>query len=134
MTRRSSNFKQMNTVYKYLSHYYIIKRSVIFIVDTHFKSMALWEKAGLLTRDFFESMSPADHFGYISLGKTRNNDIKIEPKGRNAYTKKIILNEQTDVEKKMFNVDDSSPDFRPERLEIALERAIDWQNNHVDDE
>ena len=34
----------------------------------------------------------------------------------------------------MFNVDDSSPNFRPERLEIALERALDWQNNHVDDE
>ena len=83
----------MNTIYKYLSHYYIMKRSVVFIVDTHFDSMAQWEKAGKLTKDFFESMPQTDHFGYISLGKTRNNDIRIEPKNKNTFTKKVILTE-----------------------------------------
>jgi len=38
--RGQTVYKQMNTVYKFLGHHYVLKRSVLFIMDYKFDSMA----------------------------------------------------------------------------------------------
>ena len=112
--RGFSFYKKMNNIYKYLSHHYILKRSVVFIVDAQFDSIAYAAKAANLTSTFFESMSPTDHFGYISLGRNQNNNIPLEAKEKNTYTKKVFLKEMADVESRILSQDDSENSFQPD--------------------
>lgn len=71
---KARKFYQMNVIYKHLSHHYVLKRSIVFIVDTHFDQIMFEAKANELTTTFFESMQPSDYFGYISLGNHPTNE------------------------------------------------------------
>merc|ERR1712151_394467 len=83
-------FQDMKVIYKYLSHHYVLKRSVVFIVGQDFDSVFYKEKAHQYVKEFFESMRPSDNFGYLSLGSI-NNEIMLEPISRNTKTKQSFL-------------------------------------------
>ena len=90
-------YASKNAVYKYLSHHYVLKRSVVFIVDSDFSSEVHKEKAHHYLNNFFEKMELSDYFGFIGLSKSSNNDeIVLEEKGRNPYIKQIFLNAMKD--------------------------------------
>jgi len=79
-------------IYKFLGHHYILRRSVVFIMDTEFESIFYKEKASSYISSYFDRMAPDDYFGYISLEKGLfSNDIVLEPKCRNTHTKRIFL-------------------------------------------
>ena len=85
-------FQDMKVIYKYLSHHYVLKRSVVFIVGEDFDSVFYKEKAHEYVKEFFKTMKPTDHFGYLSLGKnSNNNEIMLEPISRNTMTKQYFL-------------------------------------------
>ena len=71
----------MRSVYKFLGHHYILRRSVVFIVDTDFDLEAHRATTASYVCTFFDKLSSEDHFGYISLdeGDYRNR-IKLEKK------------------------------------------------------
>ena len=56
-------------IYKFLSHHYVLKRSVCFIVDTEFSGIFYHEKANEYVRKVFNSLDSEDYFGYISLAR-----------------------------------------------------------------
>ena len=73
--RRTTKKKKPHTkntmIYKYLSHHYVLRRSVVFIVDTEFTGMFYHEKANMYVKRIFKKLDKEDYFGYISLGKKR---------------------------------------------------------------
>ena len=87
-----------NAIYKYLSHHYILQRSVIIIVDSSFDSMAYSSMAAGITHAFFDRMPASDYFGLISLGRGNTDHIPLEQKGKNTKTKKAALLTMIDVE------------------------------------
>ena len=64
---------QTNTIYKHLSHHYILKRSFVFIADFSFDGIAIKDKATEFIMNFFDSLQPDDQFGFIGLGKNSSN-------------------------------------------------------------
>ena len=66
--------EKKSTIHKYLSHHYIQRRSVVFIVDTQFESVVHYEKAYSYVKQFFKSLDDDDYFGFISLGKANALD------------------------------------------------------------
>lgn len=124
----------MNSVYKYLSHHYVLKRSIVFIVDTDFSSVVYKKKVAQYVKDFFNEMSPTDCFGYISLGKSSNNDeILLEPKERNTHIKTLFLKSMKHKESELLFLGDRAMQTRKDRFEKALQKALDWQVNRVED-
>lgn len=90
--RRTQKFSKMTTVYKYLSHHYVLKRSIVFIVDDSFSTVDQTEQASTYVTRFFNSMQMDDCFGYINLGGGKDEDeVILEPKGRNTRTKQLFL-------------------------------------------
>ena len=61
-------------VYKYLSYHYVLKRSVVFIVDEDFDSVFYKQKSSEYVNKFFSEMADSDYFGYISLGLDKTNN------------------------------------------------------------
>ena len=64
-------------IYKYLSHHYVLRRSVVFIVDTEYTSVIYHDKANKYVKKFFKQLDPEDYFGYISLGKKGISDQSV---------------------------------------------------------
>ena len=64
-------------IYKYLSHHYVLRRSVVFIVDTEYSSVIYHDKANKYVKKFFKQLDPEDYFGYISLGKKGISDQSV---------------------------------------------------------
>ena len=123
----------MKSVYKYLSHHYILKRSIVFIFDTDYSSDSYKQMAAEYMNFFFNSMQPTDCFGLISLGKAANkDDIVLEPKGRNTYVKELILNSKIDQESEVYFKGERARFNRRGRLEKALTKALDWQMTRVE--
>jgi len=58
-----------STIYKYLSHHYVLRRSICFIVDTEFSGIFYHDKANKYVKQVFESLHNEDYFGYISLAR-----------------------------------------------------------------
>ena len=122
----------MKTIYKYLSHHYVLKRSIVFIVDTDYSSSKYKEMTTSYVNAFFDKMLPTDFFGYISLGRTSNDDdMSLELKGKNTYIKKLILQSKTNQESEIYFKGDRSRLNRKGRLEKALTKALDWQMTRV---
>ena len=46
--------REKSMVYKYLSHHYVLRRSVVFIVDTEFSSVIYHDKANKYVSKFFK--------------------------------------------------------------------------------
>ena len=115
------------TVYKCLRHHYVLKRSVVFIVDNIFSDTIFQKMSANYVKTFFNLLSPNDHFGYISLGK-RAEEIILERKEKSTFTKKQFLKEINKTE--IYEKPDKSHEVR---LEIALQKALYWQSNRVED-
>ena len=65
---QDSVWKDCKSIYKWLSHHYIRRRSVVFIVDTQFDSVVYRDKAMKYVRSFYRNrLNEHDYFGYISL-------------------------------------------------------------------
>ena len=130
----SLQFSHMRNVYKYLSHHYCLKRSVVFIVDTDYSSQNYKWMANNYVKTFFKNMLPTDCFGYIHLGKSsENQEVMLEPKSKNTYIKKLFLKSMADIESDLFFLGDRARLTRQDRLEKALEKALDWQMTKVED-
>ena len=84
---------------------------------------------------FFKKMPPSDYFGFISLGRSSNNEeILLEEKERNPYTKKLFLKAMADGESEsLFLGDAKAKQVRRQRLDKALQKALDWQTDRVED-
>ena len=69
-TKQGNKIKTANRpmIYKHLSHHYVLKRSVVFIVDTEFSSVFYHYMANRQVKKFFKQLDNEDYFGYISLG------------------------------------------------------------------
>ena len=73
-TKKTKKKTKNKMIYKYLSHHYVLRRSVVFIVDTEFTGVFYHDKANKYVRRVFDKLDPEDYFGYISLGKKRFED------------------------------------------------------------
>ena len=58
-------WRKLNSIHKYLSHHYIVRRSVVFIVDSQYDSMVYREMAMRYASKFYKSLDDEDHFGFI---------------------------------------------------------------------
>ena len=68
-------------VFKYLSHHYILDRSIVFIVDHEFDSLLDCDRASMYLTSFFDEMQPEEKYGFISLStKLNRNEIMLEKK------------------------------------------------------
>ena len=115
-----------SVVYKFLSHHYILKRSIVFIVDTDYSSDTYKQIAGRYVMSFFGSMQPTDCFGYIRLGyKSDDDEILLEPKMRNTKVKTLFLKSMKDKESEIRFGNQNIK--RKYMLQEALKKALDWQ-------
>ena len=88
-----------NSLYQYLSHHYVQKRSIVIIVDTDYESSVYKDKAFRYVDYCFKKLNPTDSFGLISIGKyATDNDIELEEKSLNTYIKKILIKSLQDEE------------------------------------
>lgn len=61
-------WKNCKSIYKWLSHHYILRRSVVFIVDCQYDSVVYRDKAMKFVRSFYKNkLDDEDFFGFISL-------------------------------------------------------------------
>lgn len=60
-------WRQCRSIYKYLSHHYILKKSVVFIVDSQFDSLFYKDSAMKHVMKCYENLADQDYFGLISL-------------------------------------------------------------------
>ena len=72
-------WRKLSSIYKYLSHHYIMRRSVVFIVDNEYDSVVYRDMTMRHARQFYGSLDDEDHFGFISLdAKHGRDDIRLE--------------------------------------------------------
>ena len=75
-TKQGSKVKvaEKPMIYQFLSHHYVLRRSVVFIVDTEFSSVFYHYMANRQVKKFFKKLDDQDYFGYISLGEKNISD------------------------------------------------------------
>lgn len=118
--KQQQEVKTGDVIYKYLSHHYIMQRSVIFIVDTHFSSQIYTDLAKDIVLNTFEALDTEDYFGYISLEK-KSGSLIAEKKGKMQHIKKAFLNSTGLAEDFSFEREDLNS------FDRALETALKWQ-------
>ena len=83
------------SIYKWLSHHYIQRRSVVFIVDSQFDSVFYREKVMKYVKNFFgNQLNDKDYFGFISLEDSEQaclDEIIIERRSANKKMKMRLL-------------------------------------------
>lgn len=127
-------WSKCSSIYKWLSHHYIRRRSVVFIVDSQFDSVVYRDKAIKFVNDFYsQSLNSLDYFGFISLDASQQasrDEIMLELRDANMCTKRALLRDiaQRDVNYVFGSAGESSKSIR---LESALEKAYQWQNTLV---
>lgn len=101
-------WQSCKAIYRFLSHHYIQRRSVVFIVDSEYDSVVCRDIAMEHVTKFFGALSEEDHFGYISLSKTSKDDIILEKVTRNQKMKRKMLKEfsKREIEYVMGNFND----------------------------
>ena len=65
----------MKAIHAMLSHHYVVRKSIVFIVDTAYSNVVYQEKANQYAESFFRDLDSQDYFGYISLG---NKDAALD--------------------------------------------------------
>jgi len=84
----SQTWSRCTQVYKFLSHHYILRRSVVFIFDSQFDSVVYRDKAMHFVRKFCKEMDAEDHFGFITLDqKPLTDEVILERSGANHHVK-----------------------------------------------
>jgi len=123
------------SIYKWLSHHYIRRRSVVFIVDSKFDSVVYRDKAIKYVKDFYsQDLGKHDYFGFISLDDSKQatiDEIILQERDCNMSTKLNLLN---DIAKRdvnyVFGTTAASASGHSKtsgiRLESALEKAYEW--------
>lgn len=121
-------WNQCKSIYKFLSHHYILRRSVVFIVDTQFDSVVYRDKAMKTVKDLFKNLDGEDFFGYISLDDTKQASIDEIILQKKAANKKMKMRLMKDIaEREVGYVNNSSGHSNKAiRLERALELAYEW--------
>ena len=117
------NWKECQSIYKYLSHHYILRRSVVFIVDSQYDSVFFRDKAMTYTKDFFENeLDGEDYFGFIPLSsKSLKDEIILEKRSANEHIKKRTMKDFS--EREMDFVVHAAGEGQKNKT-IRLERAL----------
>jgi len=68
------DWSRKKAIYDMLSHHYILRRSVVFIVDTEYSSAIYQDMANDFIKKQFGKLDSEDYVGYISLGKDTQLD------------------------------------------------------------
>ena len=124
------------SIYKFLSHHYILRRSVVLIVDSQFDSVIYRDSAMKYVRQLFDGLDPEDHFGYISLDETKRaakDEIILERRSANEIMKERVLRDAKKREIEYVFSQGGAETSKSLRLERALQRAYEWQNTLVPD-
>ena len=124
------------SIYKWLSHHYIQRRSVVFIVDTQFDSVVYRDKAMKYVKDYYTTgLNDEDFFGYISLDESTQSsmdEIILERRAANMKMKSRLLKEVSERQVDyVFSGTGGESSSKTIRLERALEKAYEWQNTLV---
>lgn len=97
LERKDNFWSKCTSIYKYLSHHYILRRSVVFIVDTQFDSFVYRDKAMKYVNEVFRHrLDDEDYFGFISLDYSKQaseDEILIEKLAANKKCKQRLLRE-----------------------------------------
>ena len=59
-----------NMILNYLSHHYILDRSIVFIVDNDFDDSIAYDRAFKYLIDFFDEMQPTEKYGFLTLSES----------------------------------------------------------------
>lgn len=122
-------WKNKTVIYDILSHHYIHRKSVVFIVDTEYSSVIYRDLANKYVKKFFKNLSGKDHFGYISLGKDAMLDqFNLEAKEKNTHLKEKFFQKMSEREPELVFSTFETGGAKQKRLEKALERALTWQS------
>ena len=124
-------WRHCKSIYKWLSHYYILRKSIVLIVDTSYDSVVYRDKAMKYVKKLFEDkLDFEDYFGYISLDDSHQagkDEIILDKKGKNTSLKKKLLK---DIRKReieyVFSSENKGDSNKVIRLERALEKAYEW--------
>ena len=88
----SYSWKNKNAIYDMLSHHYVLRKSVVFVVDTEYSSVIYQDLANKYVKSIFKGLDGQDYFGYISIGKNSGLDqCNLEKKGKNTHLKERFL-------------------------------------------
>ena len=83
------------SIYKWLSHYYIQRRSVVFIVDSLFDSFFFGDRVMKYVNDYFsDELDEKDYFGFISLDEANragHDEIILDKRSASDKIKKNLL-------------------------------------------
>lgn len=100
---QSSHWNKKTAIYDMLSHHYILRKSVVFIVDTEFSSVVYMERANRYVKEFFNGLNGKDHFGYISLGKDAQlEQFPLEQKEKNTHLKEMFMKKMGEKEPELI--------------------------------
>ena len=114
------------TIYKFLGHYYIQRRSVVFIVDNEFSGVYYHEKTNKFVNRIFQRLNAEDHFGFIGLSRQQMAyQSPLQKKGSNTTLVKKFLRMMSGKEPELL-LQGFGAKGVDERLEIALEKALKW--------
>ena len=70
---------EVPAIYKYLSHHYVGRKSVVFIVDQKFHSDKYLSIVNSQVLHYFNQLNREDYFGYIQIGvKYGQEDLILE--------------------------------------------------------
>ena len=71
----TGKWKKRNMVYDMLSHHYILRKSIVFIVDTEYSSVIYQDLANKYIKRQFKGLDSQDFVGYISLGRGKDAQL-----------------------------------------------------------
>ena len=76
-----------------MARHYILRRSVVFIVDNHFDSVVYSDLALDIVKNLFKELDDKDYFGYIPINSQfkDHHEIMLEKCGRNRQVKQKLL-------------------------------------------
>ena len=123
------SWKECTSIYKYLSHHYILRRSVVFIVDSQYDSVFFRDKAMSYTREYFDKqLDENDYFGFIPLSSQGlKNEIMLEQRRANQHHKKKAMQDFAEREMDfVVHTSTNQKESKTIRLERALQKAFDW--------
>jgi hypothetical protein len=63
--RDDKNSNSSEAIYRYLSKHYILRRSIVFILDGTFSSVFFYERALDLIKNVFNKLNSNDYFGFL---------------------------------------------------------------------
>jgi len=100
-----------------LSHYFVQKKSLYFILDSSFEHYWQYDKCVNFICDAYADLTDTDFFGLKNLGE-QSHDILLEDKTCNASVKKLLLSSLK------RSIEDGHLERRKVDIKTALDEAI----------